>query len=311
MTKKSAPPVVLLWGEDAFLLREAGLDLLGDVQPVEVDAEEWQGGETADLVTPSLFGERRALLVTGCRSLPDHGVKELKQYLQAPSPDSTLVLLARVGERGKAPATLAKLVDPVGEVREVNVARKELAGWIAARAKGKGIDIAGPGANALVHSVGEEPAELDQALDQLANAFPGTRITPELVAQQFKGLGEQRVWDLCDRAFERNLAGSIRSLRSLMSAREDPIMILGGISARVRDLLKVRSLPDGTSPADVARAAGLRFDWQGRRYREQAGRFTMEELTRIHGALVEADRSLKLGADGDVVLSSLMTKIAG
>ncbi|MEX0990676.1 MAG: DNA polymerase III subunit delta [Actinomycetota bacterium] len=311
MTKKSAPPVILLWGEDAFLLREAGLAFLGDVQPLEVDAEDWRGGETGDLVTPSLFGERRALLVTECRSLPDHGVKELKQYLQSPSPDAALVLLARVGERGKAPATLAKLVVPVGEVREVNVARKELAGWVGGRANAKGVDITGPGSNALVVAVGEDPAELDQALDQLANAFPGARITPELVAQQFKGLGEQRVWDLCDRAFERNLSGSIRSLRSLMSARADPIMILGGISARVRDLLKVRSLPDSTSPTEVARAAGLRFDWQGRRYREQASRFSMQELTGIHAALVEADRSLKLGADGDVVLSSLVTKIAG
>ena len=53
--------VTLLWGEDAFLLREAALAVFGELHPVEVDAADWQGGELQDLATPSLFGERRAL----------------------------------------------------------------------------------------------------------------------------------------------------------------------------------------------------------------------------------------------------------
>ena len=50
--KTAKAPVYLLWGEDAFLLREAAFELLGDLRPTEVDAAEWQGGETADLATP-------------------------------------------------------------------------------------------------------------------------------------------------------------------------------------------------------------------------------------------------------------------
>ena len=69
MSPKAAP-VTLLWGEDEFLLREAALELLGDLQPVEVDGGLWQGGETGDLATPSLFGERRALKVSTGRALP-------------------------------------------------------------------------------------------------------------------------------------------------------------------------------------------------------------------------------------------------
>jgi len=38
----TAPPsVTMLWGEDAFLLREVALELLGDVRAVEVDAADW------------------------------------------------------------------------------------------------------------------------------------------------------------------------------------------------------------------------------------------------------------------------------
>ena len=309
--KTQAPPVLLLWGEDPFLLRQAALEAFGDLQAREVDAADWEGGETADLSTPSLFGGRRGLLVAECRSLPDHATKELKRYLEAPAPDALLVLLVRVGDRGKPSAALQKMVEPVGEIREVAVGRKELASWVVGRGKRRDIAVTAPAAQAVVQALGEEPAELDQAVSQLGDAFPGAKITPDLVAQQFRGLGEQKVWDLCDRAFERNLPASIRSMRSLLSAREDPIMILGGISSRVRDLLKVRSLPDGTAPAEVARAAGLRFDWQARRYREQAQRFSMPELIGIHDALLVADRELKTGADGEIVLSMLVTRIAG
>ncbi|HZD17845.1 MAG TPA: hypothetical protein VE669_06865, partial [Actinomycetota bacterium] len=271
MTSKKSR-VFLLWGSDAFLLREAALEVLGDVRPTEVDATEWRGGETSDLSTPSLFGERRALLVTDARQLSEDALAELRGYLSAPDPDAPLVLSAVVGERAKPPAALAKLVEGVGTVREVRVQRRELAGWLLQRARGKELDLAPDAATALVQTLGEGPAALDQALDQLGAAFGGQRITTELVARQFRGLGEQHVWDLCDRAFGRDLAGAMRSLRTLMEARDDPLMILGGIASRLRDLLRVRVLPDRVPPADLAKRAGLRFEWQARRYREQARR---------------------------------------
>lgn len=305
-------PVHLLWGEDAFLLREAALRLVGpEVQPREIEGAEWQGGETADLATPSLFGEVRALLVTDCRSLPESAMNELGAYLASPAPDAPLVLCATVPERGKAPAALVKLVQPVGEVHEVKVARRDLPGWVLARAKAKRTDVAPDGAAALIDTLGEDPAALDQAIDQLASAFPGERVTRDLVAKQFRGLGEQHIWDLCDKAFGKDLPGSMRSLRTLLEARDDPLMILGGIASRLRDLLRVKAVPERVPLADVARSAGLRFEWQARRYREQARRFTMDELVGIHARIVEADRALKSGASDDVVLPLLVTTIAG
>ena len=309
MTER-APGVVLLWGEDPFLLRDAASDLLGEVRPVEVDGRQWEGGETSDLATPSLFGEERALVVTGCRRLPARALEELKEYLRAPAPGVTLALLADVAERGSAPAALAKLVKPVGEVRHVAVGRKELAGWVAGRAVRHGADLAPDGARALIETVGEAPAVLDSALQQLAVAYPGARVDRPMVLEQFRGFGEQQVWDLCDRAFGRDAGGSMRSLRALLAGRYDPLVILGGLASRLRDLIRVKALPDRMPPADVARAAGLRFEWQGRRYREQARGFSMHELLRLHARVVEADRVLKSGAPGDVLLPAVVSAVA-
>lgn len=305
------PPVTLLWSEDPFLLREAAMAVLGGTRATEVDAAGWEGGELQSLATPSLFGEARALLVNDARSLRKETLEDLARYLAAPDPDATLVLCCVVPERGKVPAALLKLVEPVGEVRKVEVVRKELEPWVVARAKDGGLDLAMPGARALVEVLGPDPGQLVGAIQQLRAAFPRQRVGPREVARQFRGLGEQKTWDLCDRAFGKDLSGAIRSLRAIEEAGDDPLMVLGGIAARLRDLLKVRSLSDRMPPAQVAKEAGLRFDWQARRYQQQARNFSLGRLVELHHQVTETDRALKSGASGEVVMPSLVTAIAG
>jgi DNA polymerase III subunit delta len=305
------PPVTLLWGDDPYLLREEALQLLGETRATEVDAAEWQGDELQALATPSLFGEPRALLVNDARSLRKETLEELARYLEAPDPEAMLILSCVVAERGKVPAAIQKLVEPVGAVRKIEIPRKELETWLAARAKQERLDLAIPAARALVDALGPDPAQLVAALQQLQAAFPDRRVGPREVAQQFRGLGEQKTWDLCDRAFGKDLPGAIRSLRAIEEAGNDPLMVLGGVAARLRDLLKVRSLPERMPPSQVAKEAGLRFDWQARRYQQQARNFSMFQLVTLHDRITEADRALKSGATGDVVMPSLVTAIAG
>lgn len=305
-----AARVCLLWGEDAFLLRETALARLGDVRPVEVDAQEWGGGELQDLATPSLFGEARALLVSDARSLSKDATAELAAYLASPDPDALLVICCQVAERGKVPAALGKLVKPVGEVVHVEIKRKDLEPWLARRAERLGVDLSIPAARALVETLGEEPGQLVAAIQQLAAAFGGQRVTPAVVAEQFRGLGEQKTWDLCDKAFSRDLAGAIRSWRSIEEGGDEAIKVLGGVSSRLRDLIRVRSLPDRLPPGEVAKRAGLRFDWQARRYQQQARNFSTLQLIRLHDRVVEADRALKSGATGDTVMPTLVVAIA-
>lgn len=310
MPARPPAPIALLWGEDVYLLREAALARLGEVRPTEVDAAEWQGGELQDLATPSLFGEARALMITDAKSLSKDATAEIAAYLAAPDTEARLVICCQVGDRGKVPSTLDKLVKPVGDVVHVEIKRKDLEPWVVRRAAALDLDLSAPAARALVETIGEEPGQLVASLQQLAAAFPGQRVTPAIVHQQFRGLGEQRVWDLCDRAFSRDLAGAIRSWRSLEDGGDDPLKVLGGVSSRLRDLIRVRALPDRMPPAELAKAAGLRFDWQARRYRQQAGNFSMSQLVRLHERISEADRALKSGASGDTVMPALVVAIA-
>jgi DNA polymerase-3 subunit delta len=305
-------PVIVLWGEDPFLLRTEALELLGEVRPREIDASEWASGATADLATPSLFGEVRALLIADAGNLPEEGRDEVLGYARSPSPDARLLLLVEVGPRAKGPpAALSRGLPKEVEVRRVAVERRELPAWVRARARRRGMPASPAGASALIETLGEDPAVLDQAVEQIAAAFPKEGLTPETVAAQFRGFGERRVWELSDQAFGRDVRGALRTLAALLDAREEPLVILGGLAARLRDLLRVRALPERMAPAEAARAAGLRFDWQVRRYRDQARRFSEGELAGLHEYVNEADRLLKQGSPGDVVLAKLLVRIAG
>jgi DNA polymerase-3 subunit delta len=308
----TSPPssVTLLWGEDPFLLREAARTIAGERRISEVDAAEWRGSELQDLATPSLFGEPRALIVTDLRSLPKEALTELGAYLASPDPDAPLVLCCTVAERGKPPAAILKLVEPVGTVTHVQLQRKDLEPWLVQRANAAGVELTGPAARALVDTIGPDAAQLAEAVTQSGDAFPGLRIGPQEIQRQFRGLGEQKTWDLCDKAFGKDLPGAIRSLRAIEEGGDEALMVLGGIAARVRDLIKVRSFPDTMAPAQLAKEAGLRFDWQARRYRQQARNFTMSQLVAIHGRIVRADEALKSGATGDVVMPDLIAAIA-
>lgn len=306
------PPVALFWGSDDYLTRQAALQHLQrhGVKAVEIRGKDWQGGEASDLATPSLWGERRALLVTGCQSLSQAAAQELRSYLAAPSPDALCMLTAV--SKGRNPPALAKAVASAGGVvRQVALRRQDLPRWIAERAADRGAQISPSGAAALVDVMGEDPAVLDRSVEQLAAAFPGQGVGPAQVRRQFRGLGEQRIWDLCDRALSGRLPEALVILRSMLEGKDDPLLILGGIASRVRDLLRVKALPERAPASEAARAAGIRFDWQLRRYREQAHRFSMEEVAWLHERVVECDRAIKGGVQGDVVLPALVANMAG
>ena len=306
-----AAPVVMLWGEHLFLLRDAAREIFGEVHPQEIDGGEWQGGLTGDLATPSLFGEQRGLLVANAQDLSAEAAAEVGRYATAPSPDARLVLAFVVSSRSKGPPK--KVLEVLGtsvEVRRVAVDRKELPAWVAARAKARGMPATPQGAKLLVDTLGEDPAALDQAVEQLASSHAREGLTPVTVNAQFRGLGERRIWDLTDAAFTGNVAGAMRTLTALLDAGEEPLALLGGIASRLRDLIRVRALPPKIPLAEVARQAGLRFDWQARRYLQQAGNFSLAELVRVHERITEVDRALKSGGTADVIMPTLITEIA-
>ena len=183
----------------------------------------------------------------------------------------------------------------------------------APRARAKGLDLAPDGAAALVETLGEEPGALEQALDQLGVDVPRrARHGAELVARQFRGLGEQHVWDLCDRAFAKDLPG--RDAFAADVARR----------AGARGCWSSGGSPRGcatSSASDRSRADAARRRPRSRPAYGSTGRCAAtgnrpsgsrcEELVALHERVAWADRALKSGATDDVVLPLVVSAIAG
>jgi len=309
---KADAPVVLLWGESPFLLRETAKRLLGEAPVTEVEGSAWRPGMSSDIATPSLFGESRAMLLTGVQDLDKEGLEEIAAYALEPNPDAKLVMTAVVSARARgAPVKLTKMLQGRAEIERVAVDRRDLPDWVRTRAAARGVPATADGARALVETVGEDPALLDQAIVQVSGAFAEEGLTARTVAAQFRGFGDRKIWDLCDAAFVGDGPQALRHLTAMLAARDQPLAILGGIASRLRDLIKVRAVPPGTPPGQVAKVAGLRFDWQAKRYLQQARRYTEDDLADLHARLLETDRLLKVGAQGDVVLPMVVAAIAG
>ncbi len=308
MTARAGP--VLLWGESSFLLRHAAAEAFGEVRPVEIEGSAWRPGATSDLATPSLFGDERGLLVTSAQTLSKDGLEEIGRYAAQPATGGRIVLAYEVGPRSKGPpkAVVSTLGSGV-TVRRVAVERRDLPDWVRRRAAARKIGATPQGAQALIQTLGEDPGVLDQAVEQLASSHREEGITPRAVTAQFRGLGDRRIWELCDAAFGGHPAVAMRALVGMLEAGDEPLVILAGIASRLRDLIRVRTLAPKTPLSEVARRAGLRFEWQARRYRDQAGRFSPGDLAAIHGDLVEADALLKQGGRGDTVLTRVVARI--
>jgi len=93
-------PILLFVGTEELLLRRAAERALaelrtgGDLDVLDVRAAELREQGLPDLVTPSLFGTPRALLVRDAQELPPEASAALVAFLASPTPEATVLLMA-------------------------------------------------------------------------------------------------------------------------------------------------------------------------------------------------------------------------
>ena len=69
-------------------------------------------GDISDALAPSLFSERRALIIKDLQDLPEDSKEEVTRYLAEPDELTTLVFVHKGGVKGKALLDAIKKVKP-------------------------------------------------------------------------------------------------------------------------------------------------------------------------------------------------------
>lgn len=287
----SDTPVYLLTGEpflaDEALERIRNDEATDDLAEASLDATAPASAVMEAVGTPSLLGGRRLVVIHDAQDLKKDQAEALAGYLESPSPDTILVLVAT--GRTKLDAAIKK----AGTVLSLDAPKgRKLVSWLKQRAVEHKIKLDDRAAWAMTDAVGGELRALDGALEQLATAHgPGTSIGAREVRSAFPRHADERTFAFTDAVGERRLQVAMASLRRLLEQGDEPLALFGVLTAHLRRLLRARHYA-----SDGARAVGEALgmpEWRAERMTTQALSYREEELVRAMSIMAEADIDMK------------------
>lgn len=162
-------------------------------------------GDIADALAPSLFSERRALVLKDLQDLDDECKDEITRYLDNIDPTTTVVFIHKGGVKGKALLDAIKKAKP--EIIACDALKKEAEKeqFVKELFLDSGRK-ATPGAiKALVGALGSDLRELQQAVSQVSLDAPKGTIDEEIIDTFHKGRIETTGFDVADATLDGDL----------------------------------------------------------------------------------------------------------
>jgi len=256
-------------------------------------------GDISDALAPSLFSERRALIIKDLQDLPEDSRDEITRYLPEPDATTTVIFVHKGGVKGKALLDAIKKVkpeiiacEPLKKEAEKEQFVKEL--FLDSGRK------ASPGAvAALVGALGGELRELQQAVSQIALDAPAGVIDEKYIDEFHQGRVETTGFDVADATLDGNLPTALISLRSAIETGTDPVMVTSAIASALRSLAKVSGSASGAKSFELAGQLGM-APWQIDKARRQLQGWTPRALSKAVQAIALADAQVK-GAATDPI----------
>ena len=256
-------------------------------------------GDISDALAPSLFSERRALIIKDLQDLPEESRDEITRYLPEPDATTTVIFIHKGGVKGKALLDAIKKAkpeiiacEPLKKEAEKEQFVKEL--FLDSGRK------ASPGAvAALVGALGGDLRELQQAVSQIALDAPAGVIDKKYIDEFHQGRVETTGFDVADATIDGNLPTALISLRSAIETGTDPVMVTSAIASALRSLAKVSGSATGAKSFELAGQLGM-APWQIDKARRQLQGWTPRALSKAVQAIALADAQVK-GAATDPI----------
>lgn len=295
------PLTVVVGDEDLLVSRavsavvRAAREADPDVDVRDVVAGDLQRGDLDDALSPSLFGERRVLVIRAAQDLPKHVAAELTAYVADPLDDVHLVVVHPGGAKGKALLTALLAAKP----RRVDAPKVTKFGerrdFVRRELKADGRPVEEEAVAALLEAVGNDLRELASAAGQLLADTTGP-ITAEVVARYHRGRAESSGFSVADRAVDGDLGGALELARWGESTGLAPVLVTSALASTLRSMALVASA--GRVPAhQIAGQLGMP-PWKVEKTQRQARGWRPEGLSAALAAVARADADVK-GAAAD------------
>jgi DNA polymerase-3 subunit delta len=294
-------PILLVLGDEELLATRAVTEAVTtarDVDP-DVDVREYQAGaltvgEIAEMLSPSLFGGRRVLVLRSGQDARKDLVAALLAYAKNPDPDVQLVVLHVGGAKGKAFAdglrAAGATVIPAAKLKS----HRDRVAFVRDEIRRGGGRCTEDAAEALIAAVGTDMRELAAACSQLIADTDG-RIGADTVARYYRGRAEVSGFTVADAALVGDVPAALEALRWALHVGVDPVPIADALADGVRTVARVASAGRG-SPYQLASSLGMPA-WKIERAQRQGRGWTPDGLVRAMRVTAECNAAVKGGAD--------------
>ena len=297
-------PFYLILGSEAALADRALNKVLAQLKEEKAEittifAGDALLGDIADALAPSLFSERRALIIRDLQDLPDEAKDELTRYLGEPDANTTVVFIHKGGVKGKALLDAIKKAKPETIACDALKKEAEKEGFVRDLFLDLGRKASPAAVKALVGALGGDLRELQQAASQIALDAPAGVIDEEMVDKFHQGRVETTGFDVADATLEGNLPVALVCLRSALETGTDLVMVTSAIASSIRSLAKVSGAANGAKSFELAGQLAM-APWQIDKARRQLQGWTPRGLSRAVQAIALADAQVK-GASSDPI----------
>jgi DNA polymerase III subunit delta len=254
------PALQLVLGEEELLVERAVQAAVETAKLADPTAEttrvkvtDLTAPELAELVSPSLFAERRVIVLEGAQEAGKDIAASIAAYVKAPADSVQLVVLHNGGGRKPGKDLIAAMRSAAAQVvdcpkitkpgeREAFV-RNEIR-RVSGRADAEAI-------RELIDSVGSDLRELAAASAQLVADTNG-EVTVDAVRRYHRGKADVTGFVVAEKAVTGDVAGALEMLRWALQLGVPHVLVADALADAVRTVAKVA----GAGRADPYQLAG-------------------------------------------------------
>lgn len=181
----------------------------------------------------------------------------IEEYAKAPSPSTTLVLVASKLNAKRKLITLAKAggflvsCDPLD--------KRALPAWLAQAAQRRGCSLDPMASDLILEVADNDLSLLDDLIERLCLFLGGKgAITEQTVSELIPVVRPSSVWELAEAVAQRNIGRALESLGKVYDPQDRGLRLVGILLWSTRQMLlyeAARAAGDG--PAQAAKAAGV------------------------------------------------------
>ena len=312
--------MLLIHGGESVLADRAlaeALALRADFERTVLDGAVLEIGRYGEAVAPSLFAEKRVLVLKDLQDVTSEVQEEIESLFDQLDPNLHLIFIHKGGVKGKG--LLEKIKKRKPEIITCEPMKKaaDKEEFVREEFARHGRKISSSAITALVDATGSDTRELAAACSQIAfdtNAGKDV-IDEEDIAKYYQGKIEATGFDVADATLAGNPTAALIALRNALDSGTDPVMIVSALTSSIRTLAKVSGAPRNANAFQLAGSLGL-APWQIDKARRQLSKwspaliaFSVQELSKADVAIKGAEADPLYALERSVV--SIATKVSG